>query len=264
MARKRVWLTWLPEERDSTALKEAFQVLSRSGMEVDGSTWDRDLKQVGWLLTAQPLTDIDKADLWLIAGRAADFAATEVRYGLSLASATIRAKRSAPLKTIVASLDDPLDDVSLPSLIDGVKRLRPPIAGWGAKAIAAAMRPAEPHADLPYRLSVIAHPSLGHWFEIGPADGASWKGALLGIDDGEITHHGVGASTALPDQCTLEYPSQGLKVEAAGTSFTCWSVKNALAPDTSYFVKVVGSPAYLLFGEHPESDEAEMWVLDLI
>jgi hypothetical protein len=264
MARKRVWLTWLPDDSDPDALKTTIQVLSRSGLEVDGSKWDRDLKQLGWLQTAQPLTDEDKADVWIIAGRKADFSATEVRYGLSLATATIRAKRGVPLKTIVASLDDPLDDVALPSLIGGEKRFGPPTAAWGAKTIAEAMRPAQPSSAMPYRLSVIANPSLGHWFEIGPQEGETWKGALLGVDDGEITHHGVGRSAALPDHCTLEYPSQGLKIEAAGKAFTCWSVKNELEPGTSYFVRVMGSPAHLLFGEHPESDEADMWVLDLI
>jgi hypothetical protein len=264
MARKRAWLTWLPDDSDPAALKNMIQVLSRSGLEVDGAKWDRDLKQLGWLQTAQPLTELDKADVWIIAGRKADFTAAEVRYGLSLATATIRAKRSAPLKTIVASLDEPLDDLALPSLIDGVKRFGPPTAAWGAKTIAEAMRRAEPAAEPPYRLSVIANPSLGHWFEIGPRNDESWKGALLGVDDGEITHHGVGPSAALPDHCTLEYPSQGLKVEAAGKTFNCWSVKNALEPGTSYFVRVLGSPAHLLFGEHPDADQADMWVLDLI
>ena len=264
MARKRVWLTWLPDDPEAAVLKETVQMLSRSGLDVDGSPWDRDLKQVGWLQTAQPLTDADKADVWLIAGRVADFLASEVRYGLSLATATIRAKRGAPLKTIVASLDDPLDDVALPSLIDGVKRFGPPIAAWGPKTIAEAMKPAAPLPKLPYRLSVIAHASLGQWFEIGPQDDQSWKGVLLGIDDGEITLHGVGPSAALPDHCTLVYPSQGLKVEAAEKTFTCWSVKNELTAGTSYFVRVLGSPAHLLFGEHPDADEADMWMLDLI
>ncbi len=264
MARKRVWLTWLPDDQDSADVKDVIQVLSRSGLEVDGANWDRDLKQVGWLQTAQPLTEIDKADVWLIVGHAADYANEAVRYGLSLASITIAAKRGRPLTTIVASMETGVEDASLPSLLSDCKRFGPPAAAWGAKTIAAAMRPAKIAERSPFRMSVIAHPSLGHWFEIGPIEGESWKGALLGVDDGEITHQGIGPSGALPDHCTLEYPSQGLVVETGGRTYTCWSVKNEISPGTSYFARVVGSPANLLLGEHPDADESEMWVLDLI
>jgi hypothetical protein len=264
MARKRVWLSWLPDDQEPTTVKDIVQILSRSGLDVDGAGWNRDLKQVGWLQTAQPLTEIDKADVWLIAGHTADFTNQAVRYGLSLASVTVAAKRGAPLATILASTDAGLDDVALPSFLADSRRLGPPIAAWGAKTIAAAMRPVSAADKLPFRLSVIAHPSLGHWFEIGPKDGESWSGALLGVDDGEITHQGVGANGALPEHCTLEYPSQGLKVETGGRTYTCWSVKNEMSAGTSYFARVVGSPAHLLLGEHPDADESEMWVLDLI
>jgi hypothetical protein len=56
----------------------------------------------------------------------------------------------------------------------------------------------------------------------------------------------------------------GLRIDAGGHEFTCCSIKNRLEPDTSYYVRVTGAPHNILFGEHPEQDEAEVRILDLV
>ena len=264
MARKCVWLSWLPVDSASGSVRETIQALSRSGLEVDGLGWDRDLTRFGWLQTVQALTNADKVDVWLIAGDRADFDVESVRYGLSLASATLLAKRGAPLTILIGTLDAAPDDILLPSLLTASKRLGPPSTRWGAKTVAAAMRSADAQVDLPFRLNTIAHPSLGCWFEIGPREQQRWQGALFGVDVGEITHHGVGASGALPEQCTLEYPLQGLRIDASGREFVCWAVKNTLEPGQSYYVRVVGSPSAVLVGEYLEQDQADVRILDLV
>jgi hypothetical protein len=114
-----------------------------------------------------------------------------------------------------------------------------------------------------FRFSVIAHASLGQWFEVGPVED-HWQGALFGVDGGAITHHGVGPSGMLPERCTLEHPSMGMRIDAGGREFTCCAVKNRLSSGESYFVRVTGAPSGLLFGEHPEQDEADVRILDLI
>ena len=182
---------------------------------------------------------------------------------MSLTRAMLQAKREAPIRILFAGLDAAPAPDGLPALLQGTDSIGPPAAAWGAKTVAAAMRAAAPLPAEPFRVSIIAHSSLGQWFEVGPADSA-WNGALFGVDDGEITHHGVGPGAVLPEQCTLEYPSMGLRIDAGGHAFTCCSVKNRLEPGQSYFVRVTGMPASILFGEHPEHDEAEVRLLDLL
>jgi hypothetical protein len=263
VARKRVWLSWLPEGDEAGEVRGLVTLLSKSGLEVDGTPWSRDLDKVGWLETAQVLVEPEKADVWLVAGRAEDFQDRAVRYGLSLTQAMVRAKRGVPLATLCAGLDAALAQDALPALLHGVDRLGPPPAAWGAKTIAAAMRARSAAVDAePFRFSIIAHQRLGQWFEVGPVQG-DWKGALFGIDDGEITHHGVGPSGMLPERCTLEHPSIGMRIEAGGRELTCASVENRLAAGESYYVRVTGAPQCVLFGEHPEQDEAEVRILEL-
>jgi hypothetical protein len=263
MARKRVWLTWLPEESSPADIQGLVTLLGKSGLEVDGTPWNRDVAKAGWLETAEVLAEPGRADVWLIVGRRDDFQADAVRYGLSLAQVLLRAKRAAPLAMLCAGLDGALAPEGMPMLLRDAAVAGAPSSTWGAKTIAAAMRPPPAAAPEPFRLSIIAHSSLGQWFEVGPAESV-WNGALFGVDAGEITHHGVGPQGLLPEHCTLEYPSMGLRIDAGGREFTCCAVKNRLGAGESYFVRVTGMPSHILFGEHPEQDEAEVRILDLL
>lgn len=264
MARTRIWLSWLPLGADEAAVQARVQGLQRSGLEVQGSGWNRDLTSVGWTETATPLVERDDVALWLIVGNAADLADPAVRYGLSLAAATIKAKRARPLAVAVAGLDGPLTAGALPPLLRDAACLSPPANTWGPQVIAAALRRRASQLPEGFRLSVIAHPSLGQWFEVGPGPGACWQGALFGVDGAEITHQGVGQAGALPERCTLEYPSRGIQVTLAAVQFSCWGVRNRLADDESLFVRIVGAPHRIVFGEFPEQDEADLHMLALV
>lgn len=263
MARKRVWLSWLPAAADAGSIQGLTGALGKAGLEVDGALFNRDLAKVGWSETAAALVDDARVDLWLIVGTLADFADTGVRYGLSLAQASVLAKREQPLPMVIAGLDGAPQAQSFPPLLQRARCLAPPQTGWAPQVVAAAMR-REPPPTEDFRFSIIAHPALGQWFEVGPMGADQWRGAIFGIDAGEITHQGVGASGSLPQQCTLEYPSQGIRVDLGGHSYDCWAVRNTLERGQSLFVRVVGSPGRLLFGELPEQDEADLRVLELV
>lgn len=264
MARKKVWLSWLPSAADGAQIQALTKALGKSGLAVDGAIWDRDITQLGWSQTASQLQDTAAADLWLIVGNAVDVADQSVRYGLSLAHAAVQSKRKQPLPTVVAGLDFAPESMALPTLWQRAHCLSPPATHWGAQLVALALRRPPPTEPGDFRLNVIAHPSLGQWFEIGPQAGRLWPGAIFGIDAGEITHQGVGLSEQLPQRCVLEYPSQGIRIDAAGHTFTCWAVRNTIDSGHSQYIRVVGSPARLLLGALPEQDEAELWVLDLV
>jgi hypothetical protein len=111
---------------------------------------------------------------------------------------------------------------------------------------------------------VIAHPLLGQWFEVGPRED-TWEGVMLGTtEEGRITHHAVGERGQLPEKSVLEYPTQGIQAQLGDDQYTAWSVRNRIAPDQSYYVKIEGFPRALIIGAHPGTDEAEVARLALV
>jgi hypothetical protein len=114
-----------------------------------------------------------------------------------------------------------------------------------------------------YRLDIFGIQGLGQYFEVGPPPGQTWDGVMFGIDRGEITAHAVGPAHKLPEKAVLEYPMKGLKLKLGDTEYTAWAVKNQLADDASYYVKVAEYPASILFGPMSESDDAEVFIVTL-
>ena len=89
MAQKKVWMTWLPRGEGAPGPDATVSALSQVGLEVAGSHWIDDLEKVAWVELGGLLLDTDKADIWLIAGREADFSETRIRYGLSMVAAMV-------------------------------------------------------------------------------------------------------------------------------------------------------------------------------
>jgi len=63
------------------------------------------------------LLEPDKVDLWLIAGRQADFESNLNRYGLSLVSAMVDDARESPVAGVCVGLDILPDHAALPILL---------------------------------------------------------------------------------------------------------------------------------------------------
>jgi hypothetical protein len=45
--------------------------------------------------------------------------------------------------------------------------------------------------------------------------------------------------------------------------YSAWAAQNELTPETSYFVKIQGTPESLLFGPYSTQEEAELYVLKI-
>ena len=263
MAQKKVWMTWLPRGEDAPGPDATVSALSQVGLEVAGSHWIDDLEKVAWIELGGLLLDTDKADIWLIAGREADFSETRIRYGLSMVAAMVSDIREAPLPGMCVGLDFEPDAASLPTLMSQFLCLNGTQAAWPARVVAAAFGKTGDTADPELRFNVIAHPMLGQWFEVGPRN-SEWNGIMFGVDGaGSITHHAVGPRGQLPEKAVLEYPTQGIKANLGETEFTAWAVQNVLGPEDSYFAKVEGYPNDVIIGAEPNSDEAEVFHLKL-
>jgi hypothetical protein len=255
--KKRVWLTML--EKDEERAKGLFAAVTRYGLAADGHFWVDDLDKMAW---AAPLDSLASEDvgLWLVAGKGESFARTETRYGLAMLALAAEGRRQG-LPILLLPQGD-FDPASLPTPLAGAEIMASE-TGLGPKSAAKAnLPPSRPERE--YRATVRPLPGLGQWFEVGPAEGHDWAGAMFGLDQGEIAAHGVGPSGKVPEKTVLEYQMRGLTLETGGAEFTAWAVKNALTDKDSYYVQVKGTPETLLFGSFSEEDDAEMFRMTLV
>lgn len=246
-------------EKDEAKGKGLFTTVTRYGLSVNGHFWSDNLEKMEW---AGPIPEMDKPDVgvWLIKGSKASYDNPDIRFGLSLLALAVQARRGHGFPILCICDDGDLDVESLPTPMRGAEVVDE--AKLGAKLAAKANMPIK-NVAAEYRLDLYPMPSLGLWVEVGPAPGHAWKGALLGVCEGEITAHGVGPAGQLPEKCVLNYPMEGLKLDMGGKDYVGWAVKNELGENESYFVKVTGTPENLLLGEFPEGDDGELFSLSI-
>lgn len=254
---KTLWLTSLSRSED--AVRKLVAQLRPYGLAVSGHFWEDDLEKMTW---AAPREEIAKPEVpaWLILGGQEDLAKPSVRYGLALLAVTVQAKRGPGYPIVLLHpRGETVDRDSLPTPLRSVEALPVDDPGLAPKLVARVHTPAKSAAS-EYRLDVYGNPHIGQWFEVGPR-GGRWAGALFGVAGGEIAFHGVGPQGRLPNQSVLHYPVKGMKVTLGETEYAAWGVQNEIDGDTSYFVKVKGTPDSILFGPHAPGEDADVFVL---
>ncbi|MEJ2693379.1 MAG: hypothetical protein P8166_10060 [Candidatus Thiodiazotropha sp.] len=264
MAKKKVWLTWVPQGEGVAGPEQSLGLLNQVGLGVSGAYWVDDLEKMAWQELAAQLIDSSGPDLWIVAGRKEDFESEQNRYGLSLVSAMVAEERATPWKGICLGIDFMPEQAGLPTLLRPFQCLSGLDSGWPSKVVAAAFMTEATVVSEDFRFNVIAHPMLGQWFEVGPLD-ESWAGVMLGVaGDSSITHHAIGTRGQLPEKSVLEYPIQGIQAKLGDDEYTAWSVQNSVGTNQSYYVKVEGFPRSLIIGAHPGTDMAEVVCLELM
>jgi len=262
MAQKNVWITWLASESCNVAIDAVGQPLANNGLKVSGSDWVNDLEKMAWKELGSFLLDPAQVDIWLIACDQSSLNEADNRYALSLLCAMLKENRSTGFSICLVGLDFNPDIEGLPTLMRDAKLLDFTDSAWAAGVAATAFLP-QKFAKADYRFSVRADPTFGQWFEVG-TNNDDWAGVMFGVtDDAKITYHAVGDKGVLPEKTILEYQIQDMKAKIAETDFTIWSVQNTLNNDTSYFVRVDGHPAQVIFGGHPGAEDAEVSVITL-
>jgi len=265
MAKERIWITWLPpEEEGAPAPQEVVVALQKYGHPTGGAPWIDKLEQMAWTATGLTLLDTEAADVWLVAGRQRDWERPSVRTGLALAAAMAQGIRGHQFPIVAVALDGALDPATLPTPLGGALCLDGSKPAWGIK-IGPGLKQLATTAAPEYRLAVTAEPHIGLWIEVGPRDGA-WDGAMFGVSggNGEITHQAVGPKEELPSKTVLEYPMNGIQLTAGGHDYTACALSNRIDGETSYYVKIDGTPERILFGGHPGTDDAEAYILTLV
>jgi len=263
MAKERIWITWLvPEEEGAPTPQEVVAAVQKYGHPTGGAPWIDKLDQMAWTSAGLTLLDTEAADVWLIAGRKADWERPSVRTGLALAAAMAQGIRGHRFPIVAVGLDGAPDAATLPTPLAGAICLDASKPAWGIK-IGPGLKQLAALPAPEYRLAVTAEPHIGLWIEVGPRDG-EWQGAMFGVSggNGAITHQAVGPKEELPSKTVLEYPMNGIQLTAGDHDYTACAASNPIDAATSYYVKIDGTPERLLFGGHPDSD-GEVYVLTL-
>jgi hypothetical protein len=256
---KKIWITSLP--KDEKQIGPIMGLAKQYGLEVQGHFWVDDLKKMAWLAPKDNLVD-PETSLWVIVGSQKDIGADTVCTGVALLALAVQAKKGNGFPILWVNTEGEIDLEKLPTPLRGIEIIDASSPSLGAKLVARANTPPQ-KITLEYRLDLHANPGLGLWVEIGPAKGLEWTGALLGVQDGEIGSQGVGNAGKLPEKAVLEYPVKGLKLQLQDKEYTAWAVQNKLDEQSSYFVRVDGTPKSILFGAYSQDEEADFYIIDL-
>lgn len=258
--KKNACITVLSKDHQGQA-KKLSEILSEYGLAFAGHFWEDNLQQMAWSMAQKELTKEDVA-LWIILGSKAMFESESVRYGLAMLTLGVQATRGHGFPIALVTTEKDWKPASLPTPLQAASVFSLNNPSLGAKITVMVNKPA-PKVTASYRLDVYAVPAIGQWLEIGPPAGEVWKGALFAVSDGEIRAHGVGPKGTLPQKTVLEYAMQGLKINQGEKEFTGWAVKNSIDSEHSYYVGILGNPAAIMFGQFPETDEAELFKVNL-
>jgi hypothetical protein len=256
---KNIWLSALtvPEQE----VRVLLQKLKTYGLNPSAHQWVDDNAAMAWMGPRDALSDAQCA-FWAIMGPAAAFAKPETRYGLSVLALCVQSRRGPGFPIVMLRTGaEPFSSADLPTPLQRALVLPAADAGTPAKLVAQAHGQA-PALQGAYHFDMVGNPQLGQWFELRPARDA-WPGIIFGVDKGEIKFQAVGPAGALPATSTLNYPMQGLKLDFQGRDYTAWAVRNAITPESAYYVKVEGTPGNLLFGAFSEESDAEMYAIAL-
>jgi len=255
---KSIWVTIL--EKDEAKGKALFESIHRYGLGVNGHFWVDDLEKMQW---AGAFSEISRPEtaVWLVKGTPASFQDETKRYGMAMLAAMVQAMKGHGFPIVLIPDGGTLDPATLPTPLKGAV-VAAEDSSLMAKLVAKANTPV-PVVETQYHLDIHPLPGLGQWFEVGPAKGHAWAGAIFGTEGAEVDAHGVGPRGTVPEKAVLEYPMKGVKFAMGESQFDAWAVKNALDDASSYYLRVKGYPKALAFGSLPEGDEAELYVVGL-
>jgi hypothetical protein len=256
---KAIWVTSLGASQDP--VRQLMSQMKTYGLEVQGHFWKDDLKKMAWMAGRDSMVDA-KVSMWGILGSDEELRSPDTLYGLSLLAVTVQARRGLHFPIMILQTRGKLiSSVQLSTPLKGADVMLVSDSGIGAKLVARIHKPPKPISS-EYHLDIYGNEQIGQWFEVGPAQG-SWPGVMFGVVGAEISFHAVGPTGSLPSKTVLNYPMQGLKLEMGGKEYLAWAAQNDLNPETSYFVKVEGYPASIVFGPYSTEREADVFVVRL-
>lgn len=250
---KTVWISALKEDQPRVAA--ITQLLKRYGLDCKGHFWADAPEKMAWRLAADALQEA-RADTWLVLIDDEAIKKPSIRYALSLMAGALNQQRGLQFPIITLWNSTPLANAALPQLMRRADVLLESTSNWPAKIVAKVNMVAKTQF-LDYRFDVLGDDRLGQWFEVGPVEGV-WDGVVFGVtgEGAEITFQAVGPKGVLPEKSILEFAQEGMLIKAGENDFTAMAVRNKVTAGESYFARVKGCPAAVLF--MPYSDDSDI------
>ncbi len=254
-----IWLTSLGISGKTVA--KLIAGLETYGLETTGNIWLDDLKSMAWISGLEALID-KKPALWLILGKAEDFSKPSIRYGLSLLTIAVHAKRGPVFPIIILqSGENTIKSDKLPTPLESIDILKALDTSLGAKLVAKIHAVTKPK-DIYYHIDIHGNQQVGQWFEVRPQH-ERWPGVIFGVCGADISFQAVGTTGKLPEKSVLEHPLRGMKITHGKKEFTAWAVQNEINPETAYYAQVAGFPDTIIFGPYTEGAGADMYMVQL-
>ena len=258
MADKCAWLIAWGEAVDPAAQLVAGAA-RQYGLNVKGQHWPEKEKQA-WLASAKEAAQANAAVVLLVVTHAV-YALPENRRALALFRLSLQTLLNRQIDGVILLQGEA--SATAPSGLFGEAVLSNwmvvgPTDKWVARAVARAHAPAK--SPLPARLSIYAEERLGVWLEVRPNTTEPVQGFIVGVSgpSADITFHAVGLSGRLPERSVNEYELRGLKFETEGLAFNAWGLRNQIAADQSYFIRLDGEPDVIAFGALPDGEISEL------
>ncbi|MCZ4329808.1 hypothetical protein [Castellaniella denitrificans] len=257
MANTCAWFINLSDD-EGTAQAAARQ-LQPYGLPVKGQRWPQGLS---WLAAAQEAAAADAAVIVLI-GDAQRFADPGLRRDLALFRLMLHSRAGRPLNGFTLLSGEPPSAAGRKTELSVLDDWEPLSGNWPAKLVARAHAPIAP--AWPVHLGLHAHERLGVWLETHPHAGGATDGALVGVSghDAKIDFHAVGPKGGLPSTTDNQYEIKGLQFTAAGTAFEAWGLRNPIAPDERYYVRLEGDPDLIALGTLPDGELQDVTLIRL-
>jgi hypothetical protein len=216
--------------------------------------------QRGWM-QLQPVLDDPAVHAWVFVGQPENITSDLLS---QISMLTLSLARPAPPMTALV-LSGGGEEPALSDLLGHIRIFRGNVS-FAARLAAARLKP---RTALPRPFHVVAHvdPLVGQWLEVGPRQGETWDGFMIGVTGAEVTAFGVGPRGAVPLKSTLHYPQCGIRGEWGRREFSACAARNVLDIGSACFLRVEGAPAAFFVAGYPEetpSDaEPPVQVLDL-
>jgi len=243
-------------------ISQLAAVVQKFGLAMEGHVWEDDNKKMPWIQAREAVTHPD-IGLWVIVASGEDLNNTSIAYGLSMLAVIVQAERGGGMPIIILqSGGESIAPAALPTPLQAVDLLPLEDSTLGAKLVAR-MHGTHKAMESEYLLNIHGNDQVGQWFELRPQH-KSWPGVIFGVAGAEIAFQAVGPQGKLPEKSVLEYPVQGIQIGLGEKEVVAWSVRNELDAQTSYYVKVEGSPDTIVFGPYAEGQVADLFVVNLI
>jgi len=257
---KKIWITSMDSAKEK--ISQLAAVVQKFGLAMEGHIWEDDNKKMPWIQAKDAVTHPDNG-LWAIVASGEDLASTSIAYGLSMLAVIVQAERGSGFPIIILqAAGKPIDPAALPTPFQAADLLSLEDSGLGAKLVAR-VHGTHKAMDSEYFLNIHGNDQVGQWFELRPQH-ESWPGVIFGVAGADISFQAVGPQGKLPEKSVLEFPVQGIQISLGEKEVEAWSVRNVLDAQTSYYVKVEGRPAAIIFGPYAEGQEADLFVVNLI